>query len=62
VGDEHGGVAGFVVDLQKPAAKVSAHLGVKRAEGLVEQQHARLDGKYVPSMTDASLWHFGYSC
>ena len=29
-----------VVDLAQPAAQLAAHLGVERAEGLVEQQHA----------------------
>ena len=43
VGDEHGGVAGLAVQLAQPAAQVLAHLGVERAERLVEQQHARLD-------------------
>jgi hypothetical protein len=43
VGDEDGGVAGAVVDLAQPAAQFLAHLGVERAERLVEQQHARLD-------------------
>ena len=43
VGDEDGGVAGLVVDLAQPAAQILAHLGVERAERLVEQQHARLD-------------------
>ena len=43
VGDEDGGVAGLVVDLAQPAAQLLAHLGVERAEGLVEQQHPRLD-------------------
>ena len=27
----------------QPGAQVRAHVGVERAEGLVEQQHARLD-------------------
>jgi hypothetical protein len=33
----------FVVQAAQPAAQFLAHLGVERAEGLVEQQHARLD-------------------
>ena len=45
VGDEDGGVAGRVVDLAQPAAQLAPHLRVERAEGLVEQQHPRLDGK-----------------
>ena len=45
VGDEDGGVAGLVVDLAQPAAQLAADLGVERAEGLVEQQQARLDGQ-----------------
>ena len=45
MGDEQGGVAGAVVDVAQPAAQVAAHLGVERAERLVEQQHARLDGE-----------------
>ena len=32
-----------VVDLAQPAAQLLAHLGVERAERLVEQQHPRLD-------------------
>ena len=43
VGDEDGGVAGRVVELAQPAAQLLAHLGVERAERLVEQQHPRLD-------------------
>ena len=45
VGDERGGVAGAVMDFAQPAAEVAAHLGVERAERLVEQQHPRLDGE-----------------
>jgi hypothetical protein len=45
VGDEQGRVAGPVVDLAQPAPQVAPHLGVERAERLVEQQHARLDGE-----------------
>ena len=33
----------LVVQLAQPAAQLLAHLGVERAERLVEQQHARLD-------------------
>ena len=45
VGDEHRGVAGAVVDLAQPFAQLLADLRVERAERLVEQQHARLDGQ-----------------
>ena len=45
VGDEDGGVAGLVVDLAEPAAQLAADLGIERAEGLVEEQQARLDGE-----------------
>jgi hypothetical protein len=45
VGDEQGGVARAVVDFAQPAAQVAAHLGVERAERLVEQQHPGLDGE-----------------
>src|SRR3546814_9633339 len=42
VGDEDGGDAGFVMDVPQPAAQVLSHLGVKRAERLVQQQQPRL--------------------
>ena len=45
VGDEHGGVTGAIVDVAQPAAQLAADLGVERAEGLVEEQDARLDGQ-----------------
>jgi hypothetical protein len=35
----------LVVQAAQPAAQLLAHLGVEGAEGLVEQQHARLDGQ-----------------
>ena len=35
----------LVVQTAQPAAQLLAHLGVERAERLVEQQHARLDGE-----------------
>ena len=38
-------MAGPVVELAQPAAQLAAHLGVERAERLVEQQHPRLDGQ-----------------
>ena len=43
VGDEHRGMAGAVMQLAQPTAQILAHLGVERAERLVEQEHARLD-------------------
>ena len=45
VGDEDGGVAGAVVDLAQPAAELAPDLGVERAERLVEEEDARLDGE-----------------
>ncbi len=42
---EDGRVAGAAMKLAQPGAQVLAHLGVERAEGLVEQQHPRLDGE-----------------
>jgi hypothetical protein len=38
-------VAGLVVNLAEPTAKVTAHLGIERAERLIEEKQARLDGK-----------------
>ena len=35
----------LVVQAAQPLAQLGAHLGVERAERLVEQQHARLDGE-----------------
>ena len=43
VGDEDRGDVQLVVEPAQPAAQLLAHLGVQRAEGLVEQQHPRLD-------------------
>ena len=43
VGDEDAGDVQLVVQPAQPAAQLLAHLGVERAERLVEQQHARLD-------------------
>ena len=43
VGDEHGGHVDLVVQPAQPGAQLLAHLGVERAERLVEQQHLRLD-------------------
>ncbi len=45
VGDEQRGDVQLVVQAAQPAAQLLAHLGVERAERLVEQQHARLDGE-----------------
>ena len=33
------------MDFAQPATQILAHAGVERAKGLVEQQHARLDGE-----------------
>ena len=43
VGHEDGGDVDLVVQPAQPGAQLLAHLGVEGAEGLVEQQHARLD-------------------
>ena len=45
VSDEDRGLAGALVDVAQPAPEILANLGVERAERLVEQQHARLDGQ-----------------
>ena len=45
VRDEDAGHVDFVVQATEPLAKLLAHLGVERAEGLVEQQHAGLSGE-----------------
>ena len=45
VGHEHGGDMDLVVQLAQPAPQLLADLGVERAERLVEQQDARLDGE-----------------
>ena len=42
---EHRGDVDLLVQLTKPAPQLLAHLGVERAERLVEQQNARLDGE-----------------
>jgi hypothetical protein len=42
VGDEDAGDVQLVVQAAQPAAQFLAHLGVERAEGLVEQQHLGL--------------------
>ena len=43
VGHEDAGEADLVVQPPQPAAQLLADLGVERAEGLVEEEHARLD-------------------
>ena len=43
VGDEDGRHLDLLVQPAQPGAQLGADLGVERAEGLVEQQHARLD-------------------
>ena len=45
VGDEHGRDVDLVVQAAQPGAQLGADVGVERAERLVEQQHARLDGE-----------------
>ena len=45
VGNEHGGVSGLFVNFEQPAAELFANLGVERAERLVEQKQAWLDGE-----------------
>ena len=42
VGDEHGGHVDLVVQAAQPGPQLLADLGVEGAEGLVQQQHARL--------------------
>ena len=43
MGDENRGHLDLGVQVAQPAAQLLAHLGIERAERLVEQQHARLD-------------------
>ena len=45
VRDEHARQVNLVVQPPQPAAQLLPHLGVERAERLVEQQHLRLDGE-----------------
>ena len=45
MGDEDAGDVELVVQPAQPAAQLLAHLGVERAERLVEQQHLGLDGQ-----------------
>ena len=45
VRDENGGVPGAVVYVAQPAPEVASHPSVEGPEGLVEQQHPRLDGQ-----------------
>ena len=37
--------AGFFIETPEPAPQLLAHLGIECAEGLIEQQHDRLDGE-----------------
>ncbi len=43
--DENRRQSRLLMNVAQPAAQILAHARVKRAEGLVEQQHARLDGE-----------------
>ena len=43
--DEEGREARLVVQAEQPLAELETHPGVERAEGLVEEQDARLDGE-----------------
>ena len=45
VGDEDGRDVDLVVQAAQPGAQLRADVGVQRAERLVEQQHAGLDGE-----------------
>ena len=45
MGHKNGGMAGLAMQGPEPLAQVFADLGIKRAEGLVQQQNARLNGK-----------------
>ena len=45
VGDDYGGDVHFIVEVAQPGPQLLAHLGVEGAEGLIEQQHPRLDGQ-----------------
>ena len=45
VGDEQAGHVDLVVKFSQPGAKLVANLGVKGAEGLIEQKDLRLGGK-----------------
>jgi hypothetical protein len=45
VGDEHGRDVHLVVQAAEPVAELLANLRVERSEGLVEEQHVRLDGQ-----------------
>ena len=52
VRDEHAGDVHLVVQSPQPAPQLLPHLGVERAERLVEQQHPGLDGQR-PRQRDA---------
>ena len=45
VRDKHRRHMNLVVEVAQPAPQLLAHLGIERAERLVEQQHARFDGE-----------------
>lgn len=51
VGHEHRGQAGLLVQFAQPAAQVAAHLCIQGTKGLVQQQHARLNGYARASAT-----------
>src|SRR3954453_9094851 len=43
VGDEDRGLARALVDIAQPASEVFPHLRIQSPEGLVQEQHPRLD-------------------
>ena len=43
--DKNAGDVQFVMQAAQPLAQFLAHLGVQRAEGFIEQQHARFDSQ-----------------
>ena|GEM_PF-5162387 len=45
MGHENSGQAGGFVDVPQPDAQFFTHLGIQRAERLVEQEHLRFDGE-----------------
>ena len=53
--DEHGGVAGTVVDLAQPMPEFAAHLGVERAERLIEEKHR---GSIASARASATRWRW----
>src|SRR5690606_4659304 len=54
MGHEHAGEMEFLVQGTQPAAQILAHLGVQRAERLVQQQYLRLHGQ-CPSQGNTLL-------